>query len=219
MNPFGLPSSSVVERNIPKNAFDSYASAAQRRVFTEKVAKITWQNKLSTSTINLPSKEVMEIQFIEVQLKEKCRISSVLEVMEKAMPYAVIFWVTFGEEAYLSTAQKHLNPLNEDNAVIDWTFSSDWFKRGDCPYTLPLNQSLDAVHLRLCAQLADRPLSSKLTFSQLVEEQSRISALEREIKHLKSAIRKEIQFNRKVELNVQLQQKESELEQVLDTIR
>ena len=38
------------------------------------------------------------------------------------------------EEAYISTASKHPHPTNDDVAVIDWTFTSEWFNKDENNY-------------------------------------------------------------------------------------
>jgi len=57
MQIFNLPKHTVVNKIIPKNAFDNYANTKQKKLFIENVEKIRWINKLSKETVNLSGNE------------------------------------------------------------------------------------------------------------------------------------------------------------------
>lgn len=187
-------------------------------MFKDRVAKITWLHKISTDTTNLPTGETKEIQVFEIQLKEQVNLAPVLEVIQKAIPYAVVAIVTHDGAFYVSTAYKHPHPLDEDKAVVDWTFNSDWKSLEEFGFEMSLTRSIDHIHLHLCSQLSGRASTEKLSLRRLVAEEQQLSALRREIDNLRSAIRKEPQFNRKVELNIQLASKEAEFEEMMSAI-
>ncbi|MDZ7847391.1 MAG: DUF4391 domain-containing protein [Owenweeksia sp.] len=46
MDFFDLPKKTEVKRVVPKNAFDRYTSTRQKKLFTDKVHRITWTHKL-----------------------------------------------------------------------------------------------------------------------------------------------------------------------------
>ena len=150
---FNLPEITRVGKVIPKKSFDQYANTKQKKLFTELVYRITWSNKLSKETINLRGNEVQEIQIFKIELKQKNDIGKVLEIIEKSIPYHIIFWIEFDDEIFVSASSKHIDIRNEDNSIVDWTFKSEWFKRGECPYELELNKSLDEVFKSFCVQL------------------------------------------------------------------
>jgi hypothetical protein len=212
MEVFKLPPTAKVNRAVPKNAFERYATAKQKKLFTELVAKITWLYKLSSDTVNLDSKDIQEIQVFQVELKTKADLSALLEVIDRAIPYHIIFIVAHEGSIYLSTSTKHPHPLNADNAVIDWTFKTDWFPPGENPYRLNLKQSLDAVYRDFCLQLSPSPHLADKPLEALVAHRKTIERLRKEAARLKSALSNAKQFNQKVELNVQLKAVERELE-------
>ena len=123
---FDLPEATVVNRVIPKNSFEKYATASQRRQFTEYVQKIIWQNKLSTETTNLQGADIKEVQVFLIELKQKQKIDGILSVIDRAIPYPIIFSIKYDSTFYCSVSQKHAHPLNEDSAIIDWTFKTEW---------------------------------------------------------------------------------------------
>ncbi|MEC3880260.1 DUF4391 domain-containing protein [Parapedobacter sp. 10938] len=214
MTVFELPNSTKVGRVIPKNAFDAYATSKQKRLFTDLIARITWTHKLSSDTVNLEGKDLKEIQVFKIELKKKKEIQTVLDVIDKAIPYHIIFVIEHDGSIYLSTSTKHPHPTNEDNSVIDWTFKTGWFLLPENPYALELKKSIDAVYHNLCVQLSGNRSMETKPLSDLIAQRKKITVLEKEISKLKSAIAKSKQFNRKVELNQQLKTAEKELKQI-----
>lgn len=200
---FNLPKSSLVKKVIPKNAFDSYTNTKQKKMFSERILRITWSNKLSFDTINIPGKDVKEIQLFEIELKEKFDIKELLLIIDKAIPYHIIFIIKNLDEYYISTSAKHIHPTNEDNAVIDYTFKSCWLSLINQPYTIELKNNLDLVFQNFCEQLK----SIKSNFSsikELIEKEKRMDSMVKEIEQIKSEIKRCNQFNKKVELNIRL---------------
>src|SRR5690606_19306101 len=142
-------------------------------------------------------------QVFKVELKEKKVINDLLLVIDKAIPYHIIFWIEFGNEFYISTSAKHLHPQNEDVAVIDYTFTSDWKLIENNVYQIELKNNLDWIFKNFCDQLKTVDTSSK-SISELVEKQKNNDAILKEIEKLKSEIARCKQFNKKVELNLKL---------------
>ena len=71
-----------------------------------------------------------------VELKEQKEINNTLEIIDKAIPYHIIFIITFGDMIYLSTSAKHSSPLKANKSVIDWTYKSPWFKEEENRYII-----------------------------------------------------------------------------------
>ena len=198
---FDLPKYTIVNKSIPKNAFDNYTSTKQKKLFSEYVNNIRWTNKLSSSTIKLPSKEIEEIQIFNISLKKKGDISSLLEIIDRSIPYHVIFVINFNGEILLSVAKKHSHPNNENNSIIDWVFQSDWIMSNEFSYKLNLKESIDMIFSDICNQLSG---NNNKSINELVESNLEKESLEKIIIRLKQQIKTCKQFNKKVELNLQL---------------
>lgn len=211
MSFFNLPKQTQVNKSIPKNAFDTYTNSKKKKLFTDIVDRIRWTNKLSVETINLEGKEISEIQIFHVTLRKKENIEKLLEIIDKSIPYHIIFVLIFEDEVKISVAQKHLHPTNENNAVIDWTFKSEWFDKDQMIFELNLKESLDYIIKDFCIQLSGKKDAVDLSLNQLVEKEAQIKRLEKEIIKLKTQVKRSKQFNRKVELNTILRQRELEL--------
>lgn len=203
MSYFNLPTSTDVNRFIPKNAFDAFISAKQKRKFAEVIEKITWLSKLSKETINLTGTEIQEIQIFEVKLKEQVYPKDLLDIIDKAIPYPIVFLLEFQEQILISTSKKHIHVLNQDNAVLDWSFHSDWIAHSASAYKLNLKLNLDYVYANLCSQLSNYPETS-LSINKIVEFDKNKKGLQKQIADIENAIKVEKQFNKKVELNIKL---------------
>lgn len=199
-----LPKPTQVNKVIPKNAFDSYCTTQQKRLFTDKVEKIRWTNKLAWETINLPSVQVKEIQCFEIILKDRDGYEEVLKIIDRAIPYPILFTISFGSFIKRQISQKHPHPTNEDNAVVDWTFDSPWLTESN-EIHFDLKESLDEVFRRLCLSVSGEKDDFQYGIDQLVSFKKESHELESKIQKIKSRISNEKQFNRRVELNLELQ--------------
>jgi hypothetical protein len=215
MDLFTLPHTARVNRVIPKNAFDSYTTAKQKKLFTDLIARITWTHKLSTDTVNLEAKDIKEIQVFRIELKVKEEILTILDIIDKSIPYNIVFVIEFDSRIYISTSTKHSHPVNEDKAIIDWTFKTGWFRPSENKYTLQLKKSIDAVYHDFCIQLSGKSSMATRSLQDLIAYKKKVDALEKEISRLKSGMANSRQFNNKVELNLKLKAKEDELQSLL----
>lgn len=204
MNFFNLPARTKVGKIVPKNAFYEYTNTKQKKLLTDCIQRILWTHNLSADTVNLMAKDIQEIQILKVELKQKFDILKILEIINKSIPYHIVFWVEYNQEAYISTASKHSHPTNDDIAVIDWTFTSDWFSKDDNGYAINLKGSLDTAFKDLCVQITGKPEYFRLPMETILKTENEISNLKKEIKTLKRALSKTLQFNKKVEINQQL---------------
>ncbi len=203
MSIFSLPKKTIYGKVIPKNAFDKFTNSKQKKAFASQVKRIKWLHKLSTDTTNLPSSEIKEIQILEIELKEKSDLKDLLKIINKAIPYHLIFVLSFAEEVKLFTAAKHLHPTKINQAVIDCTFETDWLNNTTSQIDLALIDSLEQTYIEFCDQITGRKKTDR-TYDSFVEQEVKISDLTLKIKRLKSKINLERQFNKKVALNMEL---------------
>lgn len=214
MDFFNLPVRTKVGRVVPKNAFDEYTNTKQKKLFTDCIQRISWTHKLSADTINLDSKDIQEIQVFKVELKQKSNILKILEIINKSIPYHIVFWVEYDQEAYISTASKHRHPTYDDVAVIDWTFTSDWFNRGDNTTVFNLKGSLDTVFKDICVQITGMRELASQPLNIIVKKQQEVKRLKKEISKIESLMVRSKQFNKKVDLNLKLIKLKADLKKI-----
>ena len=215
MEYFNLPDATRVNRVVPKNAFDKYTNSKQKKRFKDVVQRISWTNKLSKDTINLKKGGVEEIQLFKIELKVKDDIQDLLDIIDKSIPYPIVFFVQYQKEVLISCAKKHAHPINEDYSVVDWVFRSKWHPMSDKRYVLNLKKDLGFVIHDFCLQLSGIKGASSVSFENLIEFQQKKHSLESEITRLENSMAKAKQFNKKVDLNTQLIEKKKELEKLM----
>src|SRR5262245_48080457 len=100
MKMFAYPKQAEVNRVVPKNKIYAHAQPAKRikDLFVAQVGEIVWKYKLSPETINLPARNcINEIQVFAVILKTPELDEAVLQSMDKAIPFPLLFQVTHDE--------------------------------------------------------------------------------------------------------------------------
>ena len=155
-----LPTSTIVDTIVPKSSFDEYATTKQKKLLSSVVARIKWLNKISTQTVNLQGKEVNEIQVFELELKEKSNVNELLLLINKVIPYQILFVLRFNEEIMYSISKKHTHPTNENQAVVDWTFSTSWKNVVEDEFEISLSNSLDSVFQEICFKISGKNQSN-----------------------------------------------------------
>lgn len=203
MTIFKLPKSTEFGRIIPKNAFDSYTNSKQRKLISEGVSRIIWTHKLSPATTNLVSKRVKEIQLFLIELKGRNSLKKILEIIEKAIPYHIIFILQFENEIKLLTSAKHehANKLNE--SVLDCLFETEWVDKNGNQTKINLSESLDLTFINFCSQILGR-VSVIEDYEGFISREVEIRDLESRIRVIENQIKREKQFNKKVSLNLKL---------------
>lgn len=196
-----LPSSALVEKFIPKERFyeRSVVNTKIRDEFQNKVKRITWKYKLSEETIGVDrTEEVEEIQIFEVELKEKLIPTKVLNLINRLIPYPILFIFIFDDNFAYGVS------LIDDKETY---YFSEWDKEIDFEFN---GLDLKRVYENIVSEFITKVEKKDQEFDKLIEIDKNIKSVEHEIEVLKSKIKNENQFNRKVELNRLLHNKEDE---------
>ena len=211
-----LPKSTVFGKRIPKQKFyDNLTVTAQlRRVFVEQINLMTWQYKIAPSTINISEgKSVKEIEVISIRLNQKELDKRVLPLIDKEIPYHILFLLEYSGEVQAWVGYKEQAKMS---AFKPGTYyHTDWLT----PDALNLRidgLDLDKVYENLIRQIAgERLRDSEDGIKEAVNRDERRQKLKKEIATIEKKIRNERQFNRQVELNGELKWLRVELEELL----
>jgi len=225
------PERARVGRVVPKNRI-TVSGAPGRRVrdqLTTQVARITWQYKLAQETLNLKgSKAVPEIQIFRVALKQ-AGVSDdlpveVLKCIDRAIGFPLIFELTCSRKEgaprdAIRVAATYKRPSEADASkwVIDDYFATDWLPADTPRAPLPVALDLPRLYEQLLRELLPIQARPGESMAALMERHGRITAKRRECRRLETRIRREKQFNRKVELNRQLWALRAELDALRKT--
>lgn len=216
---FQLPSSTLVNRKIPKNKFYEKLQANHhlRELFTDQVESIIWKHKLSKDTIRLePKEDIEEIQIFEVHLKVQTYSLELLRSIDKAIPYPILHVLTYDGQAKLAVAYKERNQTDDNRSVVRSYHETDWQPMESIEMNILQGLDLKAVYENIIRQLLPIKVKPEIELTAVLERQAQIDKLTQECERLESKIRVEKQFNKKVELNMELQRKRKELNQLLD---
>ena len=199
----GLPRSTEVNRRVAKEKLYANASLtpSARDAIKGQIESVVWRNKLADSTAGVAAGEsVKEIQVFEVALRQRGLDKGVLTAVAKAIPYKILFVLTFGGEA---------EAWMEANGTF---YNTDWSTLEG--FTLKFEGlNLDAVYENLVRQIAGGRLGAAGAIAEAVERDRQRQKLEREIAALEKKVLREKQFNRQVELNGELKRLRAELEE------
>ena len=204
MTAYSLPNLALINKFLPKNTIfqQAWMRHTARDEFSKYVQRITWKYKLAENTIRIKKwKNVEEIQIFEVILKEKELPKKVFSIIDKIIPYPIIYECRYNDHvAYVISYNKEYYSTDRDEEIefdLTWT-------------------NLDRVYQNIISKfITEEHIETEESFEELIDWKHKKEELEKEIDKIKNKIRKEIQFKDKVKLNIELQKKEKELKELL----
>ena len=223
MKLYKFPQQAKVDRLIPKNKFYEQGKANTKieQLFVNQVENIRWAYKLASSTIHLQDQEdLKEIQIFRVKSRVEDLDVSILSFIDKLILTPIIFEVVYQDKVKVVATYKRLNQADKTKAVIGQYYASDWLEDAD-RVELPLYLKLADLYEHFIAQIL--PITSSedsgdddesVSIELKLQKAQQLESLQKQLDKLKSKLRNERQFNRKVELNKKVSELESQLAQV-----
>ena len=212
---FDYPKSAAFGRVLPKNKIYAHANAstAVKELFVRQVEKIIWQYKLAPETINLkPSRAIPEIQIFSVALKTGELKQDVLRCIDQAIPFPILFELRYEEKIQVIAAFKRPSEADRSKWVVSGYFESVWMPREVSRTPLPVVFDLEQLYAHLLSPLMSFPARTGERLQDRVERIEQIRYQQRELTKCEARLRKEKQFNRKVEINAELRALKREIE-------
>lgn len=201
---YQYPARTLVDKLIPKSKFYSEGGTNTRveRLFIEQIESIYWANKLSSATMNIESQEdLREVQIFSVNARVEMLDIEIFRYIDKLIPSPIIFEVYFQDKVKVIAAYKRLNQADNSKVVIGDYFQTEWLpiERQDLPLFLRLSELYEFLISQL---LPNKTNASSLADKMRLNQE--IAMLETRIKQLEQQLKREKQFNRKAELNINL---------------
>lgn len=207
MKTFNLPTRAFVNKFIPKSKFFEKAQVNSKlqQEFSDAIVRITWAYKLAENTINISgTKNVEELQIFNMKLKNKEIPKNVLKVIDKAIPFAILYTFEFEESfAYGITIK--------ENAEQRYFFS-EWNEELSFDFTGNTIEHIYQKTIKLFIKNKTGLTVKNEDFETLLEKEKKIAILEKEISTLQKKVRTEKQFNKQVAFNKALKSKRKEKE-------
>ena len=223
MKLYKFPQQAKVDRLIPKNKFYEQGKANTKieQLFVNQVENIRWAYKLASSTIHLQDQEdLKEIQIFRVKSRVEDLDVSILSFIDKLILTPIIFEVVYQDKVKVVATYKRLNQADKTKAVLGQYYASEWLEDHD-RIELPIYLKLADLYEHFIAQLL--PIASReyqendeqsVSIELKLQKAQQLESLQKQLDKLKSKLRNERQFNRKVELNKKVSELESQLAQV-----
>jgi len=215
---FNYPQQAIFRKVLPKSKIYEFAkpSNAVKGLFVRQVEQIVWEYKLSPEIINIPAGEgVEEIQVLKIQSKVPGIDYHVYQTIDEAIPSQIFYEVAYGGKLKLVAAYKRLSEVDSSKWVTGPYFESGWVSYADQRSELPFSLNMGQLYSQMLRILIGDKRRDGETLKSQVERLEIIRLKNNEIEKLKIKLRKEKQFNRKVEVNAQIKQLESQLHLLL----
>lgn len=225
MKLYKFPQQAKVDRLIPKNKFYEQGKANTKieQLFVNQVENIRWAYKLASSTIHLQDQEdLKEIQIFRVKSRVEDLDVSILYFIDKLILTPIIFEVVYQDKVKVVATYKRLNQADKTKAVIGQYYASGWLEDAD-RVELPLYLKLADLYEHFIAELL--PITSReyqgnhdesVSIELQLQKAQQLESLQKQLDKLKSKLRTEKQFNRKVELNKHIHALESDLKKLVN---
>lgn len=218
LSPFiSYPRQAAFGRVLPKNKIYEHSGANSRLkdLFVEQVEQIIWQYKLAPETINLPAKPgVPEVQVFAIQLKTPDLHLDVLRCIDGAVQFPIVFELSFDGRTQVIAAHKRPNEADASRWVFSDYFATAWLPSDIERAAMPLALDLGGLYEQMLHRLISTPARPQENLADLVARVELLAAKQREVEKTASKLAKQMQFNRKVEINAALRQLKTELEQL-----
>ena len=211
-----LPKSTEFNKRIPKQKFYEKLNVTPtlKRSFIDQIKTVIWRNKIADSTLNIsPGKTVTEIEIFEIQLNSSELDTDVLKLIDKEIPYHIVFILSFDGKYQAWTAYKEEAASGNSAFKVDTYYHTEWLEEEKLPLKADGLES-DRVYENFVRQIAGDALKNvnDESLKESVEREKRREQLKKQIAVLETKIRKEKQFNKQVEMNGQLKRLKKELE-------
>ncbi len=212
---FDYPKSAAFGRMLPKNKIYEHGSpsAAVKALFVRQVERIIWQYKLAPETINIDSTgAVHEIQIFRIDLRTSELKKDVLYCIDRAINFPIIFELYYEEQVKSIASYKRPSEADSSKWVLSDYFETFWMASRTPRTPLPIVLDLEILYAHLLTPLMPFQARSGEGLQTFVARMELIRSGQREVEKCESRLRKEKQFNRKVEINADLRALKQELE-------
>ncbi len=206
MSSFNLPPSTKLRQKL-KTSFEKRVKS--RKIF-EDIDAIVLTHKLAPNTINIPqTNNVVEILIFEITLKTKEIPKKTIQEIKKLIPIPILFHFRYEDNFSYGIS------LEEE----DKFYFSSWNEKIEFNFN---DTNLEKVYQNLVKKFLkniDTIPNENLDFKKIIQFDSKINKLSKEIDVLRKKRDKERQFNKKAILNKELKALQKKLEALKDDMR
>lgn len=235
-----------LHKKLDKKTFYDFAdlNKKEKDYVTKYVERIELTYVLTPSNMNIQPFINEEyhyegVMFITIRIREEAKdnhVSTISEVIQGALPNPVVIMFTKKENIQVNTCIKRRNKVDQSQAVLEQQAYTPWFPLNETNETV--RQFIASVHMKNVsfahffqfyqdihrAVQAFQHVHAVGAFYIAANEQSQqliaqIKQLETEIAVWKAKLKKETQFNRKVEMNMKIHELTAQIEQLKQRLK
>jgi len=232
-----LPASARLDRRIPKKLLLEHGAptATDKRHINEGIEELFWVAALKPTTIGVPEyrdamREYLEIAVLRCTLRAAARVTRLVELVHRAVPYPLLLVTESDGEVGFSMAHKRWALNEAEKAVLDDEVVAANWELGSVPPQLEAFRKalalerqphgtlhslyqgwIDTLHAFQAARLTGcfTPAADEERATARQDALRECARLETEMARLRAAAEKEKQMARRVELNLALKQIEA----------
>ncbi|RMD01093.1 DUF4391 domain-containing protein [Clostridium autoethanogenum] len=241
-----IPAECEVGNTIFKKLFyeNSNMSTSDKNIFTNDIEKIVWRYSFKEENLNInPYKtedlDYEEIAVIEVLLSDDKKYRKIAEIIQKSIPYPLILVFVKGDNILLNAASKRVNKVDvSKNTVEDYIYSS-WInvlslKENEEEFLESLNIrnfSFANMYKFYCSFVEKIEIfnASVITggfdnlknkdIEQVNALNNEVESLNNDIKRLRLELKKEEQFNKRVDINIKIKRIEAKRNELIEKLK
>jgi hypothetical protein len=232
-----FPKECKVDRVIPKKDFyEAGFNTSDKNIFTNNVKQIKWLYYLKEDNIQIPpyndeEKDYTELEVLTLTLKKDNKIERICELIHRFIPYPILLIIMYHEKTMLSVAHKRNSQIDEEAVTLTDKRYTDWIEdETPTEFALKLIDNLKFENLnkqniytlytdivnKIIQYNGSRYAGEELSIpvEKIKEINNQIISLNRKIEIIKYEIKKETQFNKKLEMNMKIKDMKNEIEKL-----
>ncbi|WP_322018750.1 DUF4391 domain-containing protein [Clostridium butyricum] len=235
-----------VYSTIFKKAFYDNAdiTKADKDILKDDVEKIILKYSLKEENINVsPYKdeeiEYDEIEIIQVNVLDEGKYKKICELIQKAIPYPLILVVKSDNKILINTAYKRINKNDEEKNTIEQFIYTDWIdlnniNENQMKFLQSVNMKnlsfanmyklycsfVEKINILNASMLSGDFNSLKNKDIEVINKlNDEVNHIDDEINKLRMLIKKESQFNKKMDMNMKIKKLEIKRKDLIEELK
>lgn len=203
-----FPKSTIIDKKIPKQSFYNNIDlkTSLKKKFIDQIESIVFAHKLSKESINIPkADEVEEIFVFDIYLKDEKfidTIEDVLMIIDKSVPYPILYRFELKKEVVFKIAYKKRNLTDANKSVVDVYLTKKVSNDEMRSFEKELDGVFHALDLKILYDNIMKLFLHNKSWS--VEEEKRYLDTLKEIDKVNNQMIKEKQADKQYDLHIKL---------------
>ncbi|KZX16418.1 DUF4391 domain-containing protein [Methanobrevibacter curvatus] len=239
---FNIPKECEVGSKIPKKQFYENANLKTRdkSIFTDNIHKILWCYSLKEENIRITEykdsiRDYKEVEIFHVSLKKADKINRIADVILRTITYPTLIIFQFNNKIQLFVAHKKEHLSDSSKVTLEEIISTEWIDLENLDnIDKKLFESLQLENLSFSnfykfysdivdninvynaskAVGRDLALGVKLSPDEIKEIKDEIDRINDEISLKRNQSKKETQFNKQMEFNIEIHNLQEEIKKL-----